>query len=147
MKKKKITSIFKNGILGKYFNKQSPIWIDFRITYRCNLKCSYCGMWNQKYKEMTTDEVKIAIDKINDPGRVVLLTGGEPLVRKDIGEIVDYFAFNSNLYTRLNTNLLFLEKKYTSVQNCDGFYFSLDGKKRLMKQIRERVRGKVWNPV
>jgi MoaA/NifB/PqqE/SkfB family radical SAM enzyme len=84
-------------------------------------------MPSAKIGEMTFDEVKRVIDKINAPGRVILLTGGEPLVRQDIGQIVDYFVFNSDLEVRFNTNLLLLKKRYDEIKNCDGFFFSLDG--------------------
>ena len=135
--KKNIFKIFIYGIMVKYFNLSWPIWIDFRITYRCNLRCWYCDMPSAKIKEMSTDEVKKVIDKINAPGRVILLTGGEPLVRKDIGEIVDYFVFHSDCEVRFNTNLLLLKKRYNEIKNCDGFFFSLDG----TKETHEKNKG------
>ena len=127
--KKNIFKIFTRGIMVKYFNMSWPIWIDFRITYRCNLRCWYCDMPAAKISEMSTDEAKKVIDKINAPGRVILLTGGEPLVRKDIGEIVNYFVFHSDCEVRFNTNLILLKKRYHEINNCDGFFFSLDGTK------------------
>ncbi|MBN2535185.1 MAG: radical SAM protein [Spirochaetales bacterium] len=128
--KKNIPLIFARGVMVKYFHASWPIWIDFRITYRCNLRCRYCDMPSSKIGEMSTDQAKMVIDKINAPGRVILLTGGEPLVRKDIGEIVDYFAFHSDCEVRFNTNLVLLKKRYDEIKNCDGFFFSLDGTKK-----------------
>lgn len=128
-KKKSIPLIFARGVMVKYFNVSWPVWIDFRVTYRCNLRCRYCDLPSVKIKEMSTDQVKGVIDKINAPGRVILLTGGEPLVRKDIGKIVDYFAYHSDCEVRFNTNLLLLKKRYNEIKNCDGFFFSLDGTK------------------
>jgi MoaA/NifB/PqqE/SkfB family radical SAM enzyme len=128
--RKNIFKIFTRGVMVKYFNKSWPIWIDFRITYRCNLRCWYCDMPSAKIKEMTTDQAKKVIDKINAPGRVILLTGGEPLVRKDIGEIVNYFVYHSDCEVRFNTNLLLLKKRYHEIKDCDGFFFSLDGTRK-----------------
>ncbi len=127
MNKKNLFGVFRHGLEVKYLSRSWPIWVDFRVTYRCNLRCWYCNMPDTRIPEMSTDDVKRAIDKINAPGRVVLLTGGEPLVRNDIGEIVDYFVYHSDLEVRFNTNLLLLRKRYDEVKNCDGFFFSLDG--------------------
>jgi MoaA/NifB/PqqE/SkfB family radical SAM enzyme len=129
LNKKNLFGVFIRGIQVKYLKKAWPIWVDFRVTYRCNLRCSYCSMPTTHIDEMSTDQVKRTIDKINAPGRVALLTGGEPLVRSDIGEIVDYFAFHSDIEVRFNTNLLLLKKRYDEIKNCDGFFFSLDGTK------------------
>jgi MoaA/NifB/PqqE/SkfB family radical SAM enzyme len=129
MSKKNVLGVVKHGLEVKYLNRSWPIWVDFRVTYRCNLRCWYCDMPSAKIPEMSTDQIKRVIDKIDAPGRVVLLTGGEPLVRNDIGEIVDYFVFHSHLEVRFNTNLLFLKKRYDEIKNCDGFFFSLDGTK------------------
>jgi MoaA/NifB/PqqE/SkfB family radical SAM enzyme len=136
-KKKNIISVLKHGIMVKYLHTPWPMWIDFRITYRCNLRCGYCDMPNMKFDEMSTDDVKKVIDKINAPGRVILLTGGEPLVRKDIGEVVRYFVYHSDLEVRFNTNLILLKKRYDEIKDCDGFFFSLDG----TKETHEKNKG------
>ncbi|MBN1696698.1 MAG: radical SAM protein [Spirochaetales bacterium] len=136
-KKKNVFSVLNRGIMVKYFKVPWPMWVDFRITYRCNLRCGYCDMPNIKMEEMTTDEVKRVIDKINAPGRVILLTGGEPLVRKDIGEVVRYFVYHSDCEVRFNTNLILLKKRYEEIKDCDGFFFSLDG----TKETHERNKG------
>jgi len=69
------------------------------VTQRCNLRCAYCHREGEEKRdldtaeEMTVDEivriVRIAIEL--DISRVKL-TGGEPLMRKDIGEIVKKIA-------------------------------------------------------
>jgi cyclic pyranopterin phosphate synthase len=69
------------------------------ITKRCNLRCSYCHMEGEEKpsgnlsKEMTVDEiiriVRIAVDLGISK---VKLTGGEPLMREDITQIVDRIA-------------------------------------------------------
>ena len=61
------------------------------VTKRCNLNCTYCGAQNEKENnELTADEIEktvrafalCGIDKVR-------LTGGEPLVRKDICYIAE----------------------------------------------------------
>lgn len=58
------------------------------VTKRCNLNCSYCGARNEKADELTAEEFEKAVRAFASCGITkVRLTGGEPLVRKDITEI------------------------------------------------------------
>ena len=63
------------------------------VTEDCNLRCFYChreGEWHKHYDEMTPEEIEkiLKIARSLDI-RKVKFTGGEPLVRKDIVEIID----------------------------------------------------------
>ncbi|MFH1054106.1 MAG: radical SAM protein [Candidatus Woesearchaeota archaeon] len=122
-------SLFSRFFSGKYSGKHDPIWIDFRITRRCNLRCIYCNIPDNPLKEFTTEEAKKVLDKIDGKGRWILITGGEPLLRDDIKEIIDHIVFSTELKVMLNSNLLLLTKRYDDVKNVDGFYFSIDGSK------------------
>ena len=73
--------------------------------WQCNQKCVFCyaaGQEMGKTKEMTTEQWKQAIDRL-DAARVpmVTFTGGEPTQRADIAELVGYAK---RMVTRLNTN-------------------------------------------
>jgi len=73
--------------------------------WQCNQKCVFCyaaGQQMGKAKEMTTQQWKQAIDRL-DAARVpmVTFTGGEPTQRADIAELVGYAK---RMVTRLNTN-------------------------------------------
>lgn len=59
------------------------------LTKRCNLRCSYCGAQNEKENnELTADEIEKIVRAFVGCGiNKVRLTGGEPLVRKDICDI------------------------------------------------------------
>lgn len=62
------------------------------ITGRCNYRCKHCYMSapDAKLGELSHDEIMSIVQQLIDCGvRVVSLTGGEPLVRKDFLEIVD----------------------------------------------------------
>lgn len=66
--------------------------IRMSVTQKCNLNCFYChreGEKNRKTKEMTPDEIKKIIEIAAKLGiKRVKITGGEPLIRKDITEII-----------------------------------------------------------
>lgn len=58
------------------------------VTKRCNLNCFYCGARNEKAYELTAEELEKAVRAFASCGITkVRLTGGEPLIRKDITEI------------------------------------------------------------
>ena len=61
------------------------------VTYRCNARCRMCKTWQfpTKVAEEFTPEL---LRKLPDGLGRVNLTGGEPLLRKDLGEIVDVLA-------------------------------------------------------
>jgi MoaA/NifB/PqqE/SkfB family radical SAM enzyme len=73
--------------------KPKPSNVLFNITFRCNLKCKHCDIWKDKSgKELSTEEIKEIIDKLKNWLEYFRLhfSGGEPLVRKDIFEIIKY---------------------------------------------------------
>ena len=73
--------------------------------WQCNQKCKFCyaaGQCLSGVMELTTDEWKNAIDKLKMAGVPMLtFTGGEPTMRDDLVELIDYSKW---FVTRLNTN-------------------------------------------
>ena len=61
------------------------------VTKRCNLNCSYCGACNEKDDaELTAEQIERLVKAFADCGITkVRLTGGEPLVRRDICDIAE----------------------------------------------------------
>ena len=76
-------------------------------TKTCNLKCRHCYMSSdsQRYSgELSTDEAKKFIDDLSDfRVPVLLFSGGEPLIRSDIFELLEY-ARLKNIRPTLSTN-------------------------------------------
>ncbi len=70
-----------------------PYLISYNLTKRCNLKCKHCyldaGELEGRF-DMPTSEVLAVIDSIAEinPSAMLILTGGEPLLRGDIFQIV-----------------------------------------------------------
>jgi heme b synthase len=75
--------------------KFEPKWIAWEITRRCNLKCVHCRSSSEltvsRHPDFSTEEAYRIIDDISGYARpVVVLSGGEPLLRKDVFEIAQY---------------------------------------------------------
>jgi len=101
------------------------------VNNRCDFNCSYCfGSYHQrKTKDYTTAELKQLIDKLYDLGtRYLNLHGGEALLRRDIGEIIDYVK-QKGMYCCLITNGSLLPKKIDQVRIVDNLTISFDGTK------------------
>lgn len=67
--------------------------ISWNTTKKCNLYCKHCyresGPDEDTVKELSTEEGKKLIDEIKKAGfRILILSGGEPLLREDIYELV-----------------------------------------------------------
>lgn len=83
-----------------------PHWLLCELTYRCPLQCPYCSnpVEIAKYQnELTTEEWKKVMREAREMGAIQLgFSGGEPLVRKDLEELIAYsteLGFYSNLIT------------------------------------------------
>jgi pyrroloquinoline quinone biosynthesis protein E len=89
-----------------------PISVGINITKRCNSKCLYCLCWQIKdAPEPTLDEMRGVIDSLARL-RVhrVAFSGGEPLLREDLEDLVAYAHYNG-LFTNVLTNGLLATTK------------------------------------
>ncbi len=72
-----------------------PKWIAWEITRRCNLRCVHCRSSSEMevkgHPDFSTEEAFRIIDDISSYAKpVVVLSGGEPLLRKDVFDIARY---------------------------------------------------------
>lgn len=111
-----------------------PVRLDFNITKRCNLRCKYCYIDFEDLKQqpdLTLDQIKRAFDDWYRLGtRWTRLLGGEPLLRKDIGEIVRYCKAKG-IIVEINTNGYMLEKRFDDIREVDSICISIDGNEKI----------------
>jgi len=71
-----------------------PLLAVFQVCLRCNSNCGYCDLpLNQGRYEMTRDEIRRVFTGLYRDGvRAVFLQGGEPLLRRDLPEIIEDLA-------------------------------------------------------
>lgn len=117
-----------------------PSVIVFYATVRCNLSCPMCV--DEKLKKRTDElsfvEIKKIIDQIAFFRPLFYITGGECLLRKDIGEIIRY-AKKKGLICSLTTNGTLLtgaKAKQLVESGLDRISVSIDGPKGIHDQIR-----------
>ena len=78
------------------FPERYPLACQWEITCRCNLRCVMCytdcfNTLDKLQQELSFPEILRIMDEIHEAGCLELcLTGGEPLVRKDFGDIYAY---------------------------------------------------------
>jgi len=81
--------------------------VSFSVTRECNLKCIHCysrSVETPHPDELTTAEAKRVIGEIADTGaRLIIFDGGEPLMRKDVCELIDH-AKETGLRPLMGTN-------------------------------------------
>ncbi|MFA5102434.1 MAG: radical SAM protein [Candidatus Thermoplasmatota archaeon] len=105
-----------------------PFYASFKVTHICSLKCSFCNVWKEKTPDLSTEEVFRVIDNIANSSIVVLsLEGGDPLVRKDLGEILQY-AHQKPFYLFFTTNGHLLDKRPMKEygKHIDYLHISID---------------------
>ena len=71
-----------------------PLVMSWNVTRECNMKCSHCYINATDKKldnELTTQEAKKLMDQICQVSKpLLILSGGEPLLRPDIFELIEY---------------------------------------------------------
>lgn len=105
------------------------------------MNCRYCyGSYGtrKRDKDYSAKEFVNMIDELKEMGTGLLtLHGGESLLRKDIGEIINY-AKHKGFYVSLNTNGYLLHKRIEDLKCLDNLCFSIDGR----EENNDKNRGK-----
>ncbi len=116
--------------------KRIPLFLSWNITFRCNLRCQYCGSCDAPREEMAAPEVLRGLDALWGLGaRWITFGGGEPLVRQDIGEIVRY-AKQRGFHTYISTNGWLLPERIEELRVVDHVNLSLDGSREAHDLVR-----------
>ncbi len=116
------------------------------VTDKCNLKCKHCIVFtsdDNELSEMSLEEFKEVLNilLLEKNPREINITGGEPLLNKNIVDILEYLRENYSGVISLSTNATLLDeiKLNMVLKNVDLVSISLDG---YNKESCENVRGK-----
>lgn len=110
-----------------------PPWdVDMRVTWRCNLRCVMCDCWKSGsgLPELTKREVYKVLDEMRGwPVRYFVVTGGEPMLRRDICEIIEYGAA-AGVNVCMTTNGILIDRDAAQRLRSSGLHsvdVSIDG--------------------
>lgn len=125
------------------FSRDKRPVVVWNITKQCNLKCIHCYAHAKNIpfdNELSTKDGKNLIDdlaRFNVP--VLLFSGGEPLIRKDLPELAAY-TVEKGIRAVISTNGTLISQKTAHILKDIGLSYvgiSLDG----MEKINDRFRG------
>jgi MoaA/NifB/PqqE/SkfB family radical SAM enzyme len=112
----------------KYPEELGPVSVGLQVTRRCNADCIHCAA-SGFVQELQTEEMKQVIKKLHEAGTVrISVTGGEPLIRDDLVELLKEIR-KFNMASTLSTNGLLLDEA------------KLDEIKDLLSNIRFSIHG------
>ncbi len=125
----------------QYTGKKISLSTTFALTFVCNFECAHCGadIDNSKAnQDIQTNKILSLIEEMNKHGMLrVGLTGGEPLVRKGIDEIINKSVEN-NLMISLTTNGWFVKRYVKELKKVNLLNISLDGTEETHDFIRKK---------
>lgn len=125
-----------------------PFYIQVQLTNRCNLKCIHCYVGTEKLYEIDTQclikwlnkaikTIRAWEKELNRKFNIIIaLSGGEPLLYKNIKDILDEVQFDK-VYLLSNGQLNF-ESVKDIIKRVTGVQISLDGP----REINDKIRGK-----
>lgn len=116
------------GVIKRSLTPNRPYHAQWLLTRRCNYRCRGCNVWRDqenRQKEVSTEEVKAGLDALRDLGVVeIVLSGGNPLLRDDIEEILKHSSHH--FITTIYDNGSIAPKKLDALRHADFVSISLD---------------------
>lgn len=110
---------------------RTPLVVVLNISFRCNLRCGYCygQYFSRKEKDFSTGELLALIESLSKLGtRSITLGGGEPLIRDDIGIIINKVK-EHGIECGMNTNGTLIPGRIEELRAIDMVTVSIDGPK------------------
>lgn len=118
---------------------KTPLNVMISVTNRCPARCSYCNIPNRQQREMTTEEVIRLFDELKTLGtQRIALWGGEPLIRDDIGYLIEYAKKECGFFVSIDTNGYLLPQKIDQLDPVDVVVLSFDGPPQVHDENREQ---------
>src|SRR5579864_8524168 len=120
--------------------RTAPIEVGWDVTYRCNARCAYCTNWTSHYPVMPIENVRKLVDRVARLGTFQMsLSGGEPLTRKDIVDVVRHIKGAGMRCALVSNGSLGRRELYRDLMaaGLDSLIFSIDG---ATKESHERFR-------
>ncbi|WP_373515539.1 radical SAM protein [Persicitalea sp.] len=104
-----------------------PVLCNYYLTYRCNATCGFCDIWERPSPYVTLENFRQNVRDLKALGvKVIDFTGGEPLLHRELNQLLRE-AKDQGMITTVTTNGLLYPKRADSLRGLiDMLHFSLD---------------------
>ncbi|MBZ0274393.1 radical SAM protein [bacterium] len=128
---------FRAALRLRIRGEKTPLAASWPLSHRCNLRCSYCQIWDKLGYELDLEQGKKLIDDLAAAGTIWLsFSGGEPMLRKEVGAFIDY-ATERGMETSISTNGRQIDSRWHEIRRVGRVKISLDGP----EDVHDGVRG------
>lgn len=104
-----------------------PVLCNYYVTYRCNASCGFCDIWEKPSPYITLENAEANFRDLKRLGvRVIDFTGGEPLLHREIDQLVRRAKAYGFITTITTNGLLYPKWAKRLAGNVDMLHFSLD---------------------
>lgn len=112
---------------ARFGGARVPLVVSIVVTNRCNYSCGYCDRWDGRGYQLETIELLAMLDEMAAMGtRRVIFTGGEPLVRKDLFDLLRR-AKTHGMKININSNGTLVPRFAKPLGIVDAITISIDG--------------------
>lgn len=114
------------SVVSRAFASNRPYHVQWMITRKCNYRCAGCNVWReQDTKELSTEEIKKGLGILRKLGVLeIVISGGNPLLRNDIDEIIEYAS--RYFITTVYDNGSMATEKIDALRKADFVAISID---------------------
>ena len=126
-----------SSILNHLDGQRMPLKVNVVTNYTCNLACAYCDVKSLDKRMMSTAQTIQMIDELADWGmQQIHFIGGEPLLRKDLGELLAQCK-RHGITTAVHSNGLLVPEMDNQLLDCiDVFHTCINGPKAIHELSR-----------
>ncbi|HDL89469.1 MAG TPA: radical SAM protein [Thermodesulforhabdus norvegica] len=123
---------------------RTPRSVDISITGKCNLRCKTCYYADDMVarRNLPTKRWLTVMDELGSIGVMnVSLSGGEPMTRKDIYQIIERLVQNRMRFSMNSNGMLFNQENsrfMAETKRCDSIQISIDGSS---PEVHDNIRG------
>ncbi len=136
--------VLKASIMSRIFRHTFPVAMTFAVTYKCQCTCKHCSAGRHlkdDLRELSTKEAKALIDQSQNLGvSLIAFTGGEPLLRDDIYDLISYVDKKKALPILFTNGLLLTEENINKLINAGlySLFVSIDSP---IREEHDKLRG------
>ncbi|MEM3577071.1 MAG: radical SAM protein [Candidatus Bathyarchaeia archaeon] len=129
------------SVMSRALTPNRPYHVQWMVTRRCNYQCAGCNVWRERdTKELSTEEIKRGLDILRKLGVLeIVISGGNPLLRSDIDEIIEYAS--RFFITTVYDNGSMAAERIDALRNADFVAISLDSLDPEKNDVIKGVKG------